>query len=246
VLLAGLRPPLPMHRSSSSLRALGAGLLLLIAACGSSCRSGGGSFLVFGSSEAPHEELTAALENARKESERCLETFAGAFHLYQELSAPQAVELEKLNGQFEGAVGNCAKRARALIQRIEAVRSESQALYAGWALELEQFSTDVLRKKSEAQMREAHQRSDRALTALETAHARMDSVLLELQDYALFFHHNLNPRAIATLEDTYRAFDAEFSRLSSELKQAASELSRTIEYLDGPGPEPRAAADTAS
>jgi hypothetical protein len=63
-------------------------------------------------------------------------------------------------------------------------------------------------------------------------------VLQKLQDYVLFFHHNLNARAIATLEDTYKGFDGEFNALTNELVGAQREIA-TFETFQGPPVKPR-------
>jgi hypothetical protein len=62
----------------------------------------------------------------------------------------------------------------------------------------------------------------------------------KLEDYALFFHHNLNARAIATLQDTYKDFDAEFKVLSAELGGAQSEVQAFLANFAEPPPPPAA------
>lgn len=200
-------------------------LAVLIALTGA-CRTAGGgtSFLVFGGSNAPQEDLVARVRAAEKELEKSRADFGAAFHLYQRLTAPQAVELEGLSGDFADAVDACASRARDHGKRIDAVRSEKEALIQGWSAELASFSGDTLRKKSAAMMQDTDARAQRVLAALEGVQQRMQPVLLKLQDYDLFFHHNLNARAIATLEDTYKDFDAEFRALEKEFERARGEV----------------------
>jgi chromosome segregation ATPase len=217
-------------------RALALALALALSAVG--CRSTG-AFLLFGSSGTPQDALIAKVHSAEDEAKAAERDFATAFHLYQRLTTPQAVELEDLSDEFEDAIDECKDRAHELDERIESVHSESEALFKGWSEELTQFSGDVLRKKSETMMQDTQVRAQKVSAALERVQKRMEPVLKKLQDYALFFHHNLNARAIATLEDTYKDFDGEFSALNAELAKARTELAAFLAAFVASEPPPK-------
>lgn len=201
-------------------------LVLSLALPGLACSSTGGSrsFLIFGGPSEPHGALVRSVEKAEGELAKAHEHFAEALRLFEELTAPQALDLESLSDDFGDAVEACGKRSKELDERITAVQEESDELFGEWSVELQQFSLDSLRKKSEAMMLETKGRTDRVTKALESTRSRMEPVLKKLRDYALFFHHNLNPRAIATLHDTYKDFDAEFEALKSELDRTQGEI----------------------
>lgn len=212
--------------------------LVFLATFSGACRSSGGaSFLVFGGTHAPQEDLVECVQAAGAEAQDAHEDFATAFQLYQRLTAPQAAELESLSSDFEDALEDCEERADDLAEHIESVRREQQSLVKGWNDELARFSGEVLRKKSEAMLRDTETRSQRVLSALERAQASLAPVLLKLQDYALFFHHNLNARAIATLQDTYKDFDDEFRALATEFTQAEQEIQAFLaNFVEPPAP----------
>jgi hypothetical protein len=211
--------------------------LVLVAALASGCRSSS-PFLVFGGTAAPHADMLDCVRHADRRAREAGEDFARAFQLYQRLTSPQAVELEHLSDDFGESVEDCRDRGRKLSERIQAVHSAAQALFRGWKEELALFSGDALRRKSEAMLHETEARAERVLAALERVQARMRPVLAKLQDYALFFHHNLNARAIATLEDTYKEFDAEFRALQGEIGAARREVADFLAALEQ---EPEAA-----
>lgn len=213
--------------------------LVLLATVSGACRSSGGaSFLVFGGSHAPQEDLVERVHAAGEEAREARQDFGAAFQLYQRLTAPQAAELEALSGDFEDAIEVCAERAEELAERIESVRTEKEALVQGWNDELARFSGETLRKKSEAMLRDTEARAQRVLAALEDAQASLQPVLLKLQDYALFFHHNLNARAIATLQDTYKDFDGESRALEGQLTKAEREVQDFLANFSEPVPAP--------
>lgn len=218
-----------------STRSICAAALALFAFVASGCKSlGGASFLIFGGSHSPQEDLVARARGADQEAEAALRDFGAASHLYQRLSAPQAVQLAQLSSEFEDAVEVCEDRAQDLSERIEAIRHEKELLVKAWTEELARFSSDAVRKKSEAQLRDTETHAQRLLAALERLQGRMQPVLLKLQDYALFFEHNLNARAIATLQDTYKDFDKEFQALESEFGKTRGEITAFLAHFAEP------------
>lgn len=210
--------------------------LVLLATVSGACHTGGGAFMLFGGSEAPQDDLVARVHAAGEEARETRADFAAAFQLYQRLTSPQAAELEELSDDFADAIESCSGRAEALGEHIDAVRKEESELLDGWNDELAHFSGDTLRKKSEAMLRDTEARAQRVRSALERAQSSLEPVLLKLQDYALFFHHNLNARAIATLQDTYRDFDAEFRALESEFAKADQEVTAFLANFVEPTP----------
>jgi hypothetical protein len=210
-------------------------LVLGLALGAGACRTSG-SFLLFGGSEQPQAALVEGVAAAKEEAEAARADFSTAFQLYQRLTAPQAVELEGLSEDFADAVDDCAGHSEDLAERIETVRGESATLLEGWNEELAHFSSETLRKKSAALLQDTEARSQRVLQALERLQGRMSPVLLKLQDYALFFHHNLNARAIATLEDTYKDFDGEFRSLEGEFGRVTSEVDAFLANFAEPEP----------
>ncbi len=223
--------------------------LALLALATSGCKAlGGASFLVFGGAHAPQEDLLARARGAEHETQELRADFGAAFHLYQRLTAPQAVQLEQLSGEFEDTVEACENRAEDLSERIDSIRHETELLVKDWSEELARFSSEAVRKKSEAQMRDTEAYAERLLAALERLQGRAQPVLLKLQDYALFFDHNLNARAIATLQDTYRDFDNEFKALESELGKTQVEITGFLAHFAEPAqpqPEPAQSAQPA-
>lgn len=211
--------------------------LVLTLVLAPACSSTGSAFLVFGGSDSPQADLVARVRASEKELERSRADFGQAFTLYQRLSAPQAVELERLSKEFSGAVKACASRAREQGKRVDAVRESKEELLQGWGEELAGYSSETMRKKSAAMMQDTEARAQKVLASLEGVQQRMQPVLLKLQDYELFFHHNLNARAIATLEDTYKDFDAEFRALEKEFERARGEVAgflATFTETEGP------------
>lgn len=218
----------------SRLRALA---LVSLVSLSAGCRSSGGSFLVFGGSAAPQEELISRVRAAQHEAGEAQEDFTAAFTLYQRITTPQAVELDELADDYADALERCQGRHEELDEHVAAVGAEAEELFAGWNEELTRFSSDTLREKSAAMLADTQARTERVLAALVRVQERMDPLVRKLEDYALFFNHNLNARAIATLEDTYKDFDAEYRALESELASSQQEMAAFLAQFEEPAAE---------
>ncbi len=210
------------------LPAFACALTLLLSACRSN-----GALLLFGGDDDPQARLVERVHGAREQVSEVQTEFQTAFELFQRLTAPQAVELEELEDDFEDSFENCQEESEDLDGTLTAIRADSEKLFADWSADLERFSGDALRKKSETMMVETQERSQRVIASLESVQSKMEPVLMQLQDYALFFNHNLNPRAIATLEDTYDDFDAEVKAMRIEIEKAQEEMRSFLLALEG-------------
>jgi len=222
-------------RPSSCLRALAlclSGFTLL------ACQANGSktTLIVYGGADAPQEDLVESVRSAEEEAHDARADFEAALALYRRVTTPQAVELDDLAEDFEEAVEECRERLEELAERRARVDEESGALFRDWNDELGRFSLEVLRAKSAAMLQETQRSTQAVTTALERLQARMEPVVRKLEDYALFFHHNLSPRAIATLEDTYKDFDAEFRALQGEFEKVRAEVAAFLANFEGPPP----------
>ena len=70
--------------------------------------------------------------------------------------------------------------------------SVAEALFAEWQKELEDYSSDRLRRKSEDQLRTTRQRYEQLIGAMRRAESKIEPVLRPLRDQVLFIKHNLN------------------------------------------------------
>ncbi len=142
-----------------------AALALFTLTAGSCSSLGGASFLVFGGSHSPQGDLVARARSAEHETQELRTDYAAAFHLYQRLTSPQAVQLQQLSEEFEDSVEGCEDRAQDLSERVESIRRETDVVVENWTTELARFSSDAVRKKSEAQMRDTEAYAQRLQAA---------------------------------------------------------------------------------
>jgi hypothetical protein len=71
----------------------------------------------------------------------------------------------------------------------------------------------------------------RLMTAMQRAEAAMDPVLALFNDQVLFLRHNLNARAIGSLESELADIERATANLIEEMERSIAEASRFIDAL---------------
>jgi len=213
-------------------------LVCLAAASAASCQTVGDSMSFLSSSlglgsKSSKDHLADEVRSARSEHQEAQEDVDDAFNAFQRLTAPQAVELPKLAKELKKAVAACEKDAERVRERILSVRTAADNVSTEWGADLESFTSEEMRKKSATMLNDTQKRSERMIVALERVQERMDPVLVSFQDYLLFFGHNLNARAIATLNDTYDDFEDDVQALQKELERARTEMNSFLQAIEG-------------
>jgi hypothetical protein len=198
------------------------------------------SFLKLG--KADHRE--AMLEEARDCRETQLsiqQDFTEIFDLFGKLIQAQAEELESLHGDLNDVLDTCEDDLEDLREHIAELEGQSADLFEEWSADLELFDNPRLRAKSERMLDDTRQRFERFVAALGNAEVAIDPVLSAYQDYVLFFNHNLNPRAIVTLEDTYPELLEDVAALKRTMNKTLKETDDFIRVVEGrnrPGSKP--------
>ena len=94
----------------------------------------------------------------------------------------------------------CRAKSDAVSYRIRAIEEVSEALFAEWENELDEYSNRVLRNSSKQQLKAARQNYARLIKAMRRAEDKIKPVLAAFKDQVLYLKHNLNAQAIASLE----------------------------------------------
>ena len=134
---------------------------------------------------------------------------------------------EELNDEYEDS----ESAATTIRDRIGAVESVAEALFDEWTDELEQYSSQNLRRESERQLRDTRRRYSRLISSMRRAEDAIDPVLATLKDNVLFLKHNLNARAIASLKSELGTVNTDVNRLIDAMQKAIDESNSFIEDM---------------
>ena len=180
---------------------------------------------------AKREQLVDRVEDARDEQAEAKEQFATTLDEFKALTNFDGGNLEKTYNKLKREYERSRDAAGDVSGRIESVERVANAMFSEWERELAEFSSDSFRRASERQLIDTRDRYNTLLSAMQRAESRMDPVLDLFGDQVLFLKHNLNARAIGSLDATVGELDDEIDRLIAEMNTSIEEADAFIEEL---------------
>ena len=175
--------------------------------------------------------LVDRVEEARDSQNEAKEQFRDALDEFSALVGFYGGDLERMYESLNRAYERSEARADEVRDRLDAVHSVATALFDEWEDELDAYADRDLRRQSEQQLRETRARYEDMLAAMERAERTMGPVLEAFQDQVLFLKHNLNARAIASLEGTVAEMEADVDRLIRDMEASIAEANAFIEQM---------------
>ncbi|HOE96030.1 MAG TPA: DUF2959 domain-containing protein [Candidatus Sumerlaeota bacterium] len=209
------------------------GAILLVVALGGAAACQRAYYSVMERFGVPKREiLVNRVVEARDAQEEARERFQSALERFQTVLGFDGGELEDKYNALNAELKRSESRASAVHDRIDAVRDVAGALFAEWEDELDQYENADLRRRSERQLKETRDRYQQLITAMERAESRIEPVLKPLRDQVLFLKHNLNARAIASLQEDLGEIQTDVDALIRELERAIAEADAFIQQME--------------
>ena len=208
---------------------------MLIAACGVLALGAGCSGTYYNVMEkvgfAKREILVDRVDDTRKAQGEAKEQFASALEHFIAVTKVNGGELQRKYDELNREFQRSEKAAREVHARIDAVEDVAEALFREWKQELSQYSNASLRGESQRQLDATRRRYEDLLRLMRRAASRMDPILATFRDQVLFLKHNLNARAIASLDSTTRTLETDISRLIADMEASIKESEEFIKAM---------------
>lgn len=189
---------------------------------------------------AKRDLLVDRVEEARQAQDAAKAQFSSALEHFLAVTKVDGGDLQRKYDALNREFARSEARAQAVRDRIDAIEDVADALFREWKSELRQYSNASLRAESERQLERTEQRYEALLQVMRRASAHMDPVLATFRDQVLFLKHNLNARALASLDRTNRELEADISRLIAEMEASIREAENFIRTLQAAEPAPAA------
>jgi len=180
---------------------------------------------------AKREQLVDRVEEARDEQEEAKEQFASALEEFLALTEVDGGDLEETYDRLDKELKRSEDQADDVRSRIRDVERVADALFEEWEQELDEYANPDLRRTSAEQLSTTKARYGELLGVMKQAEAKMDPVLAAFNDQVLFLKHNLNARAIASLEGNFAALESEIAALISDMEASINEANSFIEEM---------------
>ena len=169
---------------------------------------------------------------ARDAQEEAKEQFQTTLEQFSQLTGFNGGDLQSTYERLQAAYDRSEAKAKAVQARNDDVESVSKALFREWNAELKTFENAELRNNSERQLRSAEQKYEILMVAMRRAEVQIDPVLRAFRDQVLYLKHNLNARAISSLQGELRRVEIDVSSLVREMERSICEAEAFIRSME--------------
>jgi len=178
------------------------------------------------------EMLVDRVQDARDAQQEAKEQFQSALEQFGVLVNFQGGPLEGTYNKLSGVYERSETKAKAVTKRIDDVEDVGEALFKEWAKELEEYTNETLKERSEQKLRETRLRYARLIGAMRGAEMKIEPVLSAFHDQVLFLKHNLNAQAVASLQDELVSVKTNVAALIEEMEESIAEANAFIDAMD--------------
>ena len=211
---------------SLTLRAVLIGGILIAAGCATAYYS---TLEQFGVEK--RDVLVNRVKDARGEQAQTQEVFASALEEFRSLVDVDGGDLERQYDKMSASYTRADKQAKDVRARIKQVDDVGRRLFSEWEQELNEYESADLRVRSERQLSQTKTQFEDLMFAMNRAADKMDPVLALYNDQVLFLKHNLNARAITSLETERTEIESRVTTLIEEMNAAIAEADNFIESM---------------
>ncbi|MCC6229840.1 MAG: DUF2959 domain-containing protein [Phycisphaerales bacterium] len=181
---------------------------------------------------AKREQLVDRVKEARDEQTETKAQFESALQQFMAVTGATGGDLEAKYNKLKTEYERSETQAQDVRGRIRDVENVAHALFVEWEDELAQYSTESMRAASKRQFDDTKSQYQKLLSAMKAAEAKMAPVLVAFKDQVLFLKHNLNARAIASLQTNVNQIQSDVSRLVAEMEASINEANQFIEQMN--------------
>lgn len=179
--------------------------------------------------------LVDRVEEGKEAQEEARAQFSSAFDEFLAVSKVDLGDLKAAYDRIQDSFDRSEKRAKAVWERIDSIKSVSKALFREWEKELDAYTNQDLRQASEDQMNQTRIQYLKLIGTMETAAEKMNPVLNAFRDQTLYLKHNLNAQAIAALNQTSMGLRDDVDLLVQQMSVSIDEANAFIAKMRANG-----------
>ena len=169
--------------------------------------------------------------DARDSQEEAKEQFQSALEKFSSVLNFKGGELEDKYNTLKAEYDKSEAMANEVRDRIDAVEDVSEALFDEWEDELDQYSSASLRRDSEKKLSATRRQYKQLIKAMHNAEKKIEPVLTALGDQVLYLKHNLNAKAIASLQGELVTVQSDIADLVREMEKSINEANSFIKTM---------------
>lgn len=175
--------------------------------------------------------LVDRVEDARGAQQAAKAQFEDALEQFIAVTDFKGGALEAQYRQLKADYDASAARAEQVRARIRDVERVAGDLFAEWEQELDQFTSQQMRRSSARQLADTRSRYAVLIGKMRRAESKIEPVLNAFRDRVLFLKHNLNAQAIASLRSGRAEVESDIAALVAEMNTSIAEADAFIQRL---------------
>ena len=175
--------------------------------------------------------LSSRVVDARDAQQQAGEQFKTTLTRFKELTQFKGGDLEAMYNKLDSQYRTCESRAATVTERIKAVESVGNDMFAEWKEELKQYQSDDLRAKSQRKLDDTKERYGVVIAAMHKSESKMKPILGQFHDQVLFLKHNLDASAVSSLQGTSVTIETDVNQLIAEMQASIDESNAFIGQL---------------
>ena len=171
------------------------------------------------------------VQDARDAQEDAKEEFKTTLEKFKSVVNVDGGALEEKYNVLNDAYERSKSKSESVKKRIKSVEEVSEALFAEWESELSQYTNKSLRQASKRKLDKTKSLYAQLIRAMKRAEKKIRPVLSAFYDQVLFLKHNLNARAIASLQNEFRSIESDVASLIREMESSIAEANAFINAM---------------
>lgn len=172
--------------------------------------------------------LVSRIDDAQEAQGDAKEQFSSALERYRSVVKVDGGDIEEIYDALNADFERSESRAEEVRERIDEVEDVAGDLFEEWREEIDLYSDPDLRRQSQALYKETQRDFDQLSRAMRRAEAKMEPVLTLFRDQVLFLRHNLNARAISSLEAELASIEQATQSLIVEMEKSIAEANEFV------------------
>ena len=179
----------------------------------------------------PRDLLVDRVEDARDTQQETIEEFQTAMEKFKAVTGFEGGELEAQYEKLNAAYERSADQAAEIGDKVDKVTLAANALLDEWRVELKDYHDERMRRMAEIKFDQTRAHAERLIASMRAVETRTKPVLALFRDQVLFLKHNLNARAISSLDRERVRIEGDVNILIAEMQAAIDEADRFIRAL---------------
>lgn len=172
------------------------------------------------------------VEKTRDSQEDAKQEFANALEQFKSVVKVDGGNLEKMYNKLNDEYESSKAAAEEVSDRIDSVKSVSEALFEEWNEEIKTFSNASMKSKSQQQLNNTKRQYQKLMRSMRTAEKSMKPVLAVFHDQVLFLKHNLNAQAISSIKTELTSIENNVSQLIKQMNTSIGEANEFIKNMN--------------